>query len=187
MNKDRELIFEAYKEVASTPTFYTHEKIATMIPKDLEDENDVLNHGAEVLAKLVYNGDIKKASKFMYYDEDFNQDLISSYFFYKKHGFPEIPKEDEMMPANIFYKLGKHASPKSSKEKEETDKDLHDLAKKDSREEYKEQSIYKLLNKIDEVSNELNKLGNENISNEELNDLVMVSNRLTSVVNKIIN
>lgn len=114
MDKDTHLLFESYKRLHNenmpAPVFaslskhansklpsaelYTHEKVASMLPKDIaqgkDGENSILNKGAEILAKLVFNGDIKKASKMMYYDEDFNSDLISTYRHYQKNGFPEV-------------------------------------------------------------------------------------------------
>jgi len=51
----------------------------------------------------------------------------------------------EDMPYPTFAKLSKHASPKSSKEKDETDKDIHDLAKPSSKEHYKDEEEQRRL------------------------------------------
>ena len=51
----------------------------------------------------------------------------------------------EDMPYPTFAKLSKHASPKSSREKDETDKDIHDLAKPSSREHYKDEEEQRRL------------------------------------------
>jgi len=50
-------------------------------------------------------------------------------------------EQDDEMPYPEFAKLSKHASPKSSKEIELTDKEIHDLAKQDSREEEAESNL----------------------------------------------
>jgi len=60
--------------------------------------------------------------------------------------------EEAEMPYPEFAKLSKHASPKSTKEKEETDSEIHDLAKPDSREEHSEDEE----KSKHEVSNERN-------------------------------
>ncbi len=52
---------------------------------------------------------------------------------------------NESMPYPVFAKLAKHASPKSSKEKDETDKDIHDLAKPSSKEHYKDEEEQRRL------------------------------------------
>jgi len=121
MSDDSRLIFEAYikesmpypefaklskhaasklpKETAMEEPVYTHEKIAAMLPQDIgpgkEGENEILNKAAPILAKLVFDGNEKKASKMMYYDEDFNSDLVSTYRHYQKHGFPGVEKNAE--------------------------------------------------------------------------------------------
>jgi len=121
MNKDTHLIYQTYiKESMPYPEFaklakhassklpedkkieepaYTHEKIAAMLPRDIEKgrdgENKILNLAAPILAKLVFNGDEKKASKMMYYDEDFNSDLVTTYRHYQEHGFPEVKEKNE--------------------------------------------------------------------------------------------
>ncbi|NBP02170.1 MAG: hypothetical protein EBU90_18970 [Proteobacteria bacterium] len=59
-------------------------------------------------------------------------ELVSMY----KQSDNEAKPEGEEMPYPEFAKLSKHVSPKSSKEKEETDPEIHDLAKSDSREEH---------------------------------------------------
>jgi hypothetical protein len=51
----------------------------------------------------------------------------------------------EDMPYPTFAKLSKHASPKSSREKDETDKDIHDLAKPSSKEHYKDEEEQRRL------------------------------------------
>jgi len=51
----------------------------------------------------------------------------------------------EDMPYPTFAKLSKHASPKSSKEKDETVKDIHDLAKPSSKEHYKDEEEQRRL------------------------------------------
>lgn len=121
MNKDSYLIYQTYlNENMPYPEFaklakhassklpenrkiekpsYTHEKIAAELPKDIEQgkegENKILNLAASILAKLMFNGDQEKASKMMYYDEDFNSDLVSTYRHYQKNGFPEVKEKDE--------------------------------------------------------------------------------------------
>jgi len=102
MNKDIHLIYEAYEKAASMSikpikedtSLYTHERVAALLPKDIgpgkEGENEILNKGASILAKLVFKGDEEKATKMMYYDEDFNSDLVSVYRYYQKNGFPEV-------------------------------------------------------------------------------------------------
>jgi hypothetical protein len=52
---------------------------------------------------------------------------------------------NESMPYPVFAKLAKHASPKSSKEKDETDKDIHDLAKPSSKEHFKDEEEQRRL------------------------------------------
>lgn len=85
---------------------YTHEKIAAALPQDIrpgkDGEDEILDKAAPILAKLVFNGDEKKAARMMFYDEDFNSDLVSTYRHFQEHGFPgkenNIEDYREQMP-----------------------------------------------------------------------------------------
>lgn len=78
---------------------YTHERIAAMLPQDIgpgkDGENEILDKAASILAKLIFNGDVKKAARMMFYDEDFNSDLVSVYRHFQEVGFPETKEKEE--------------------------------------------------------------------------------------------
>lgn len=110
-DRDNRYIFENYmvkgfvsdvksEDSEHTPS-YSHEKIAAIMPRDInikgkEGENNFFNIALPYVAKVIkqFNGNEKLAARFMYYDEDFNSDLISTYAHYQKYGFPKLNDED---------------------------------------------------------------------------------------------
>lgn len=148
-------------------TLHTHEEVAAHLPQDIqpgrEGEMEILNKAAPILAQLAFSGDIKRANRLMYYDEDFNQDLVSAYRYYQKNGFPQTSrtisakdyanemetdytsqklKDEEAesygMPDSEFKKLKLKKDEikikKPSKELPQTHPVIHDLAKQKYRE-----------------------------------------------------
>jgi len=177
LNKDNRFIFENYiakglvsgvktEDSEDLPT-RSHEIIAAIMPKDIningkKNENEFFNKAFPYVAKIIFDGDERRAQRYMYYDEDFNSDLISTYAYYQKHGFPKLrdqdverinrkmsinnKEENAEMPASEFNKLKQHINKgpitfkKPSKELPSTHNQIHDLAKQDSREGQKEEN-----------------------------------------------
>jgi len=112
MNKDCHLIYEAFTLKSKVPAKLikenneeedlptrSHEIIAAIMPKDIDingkqNENEFFNKAFPYVAKIIFDGDERRAQRYMYYDEDFNSDLISTYSYFQKHGFPKLRERD---------------------------------------------------------------------------------------------
>jgi hypothetical protein len=85
-------------EAEDLPT-RSHEIIAAIMPKDInikgkKNEDEFFNKAFPYVAKIIFDGDERRAQRYMYYDEDFNSDLISTYSYFQKNGFPKLREQD---------------------------------------------------------------------------------------------